>query len=268
MAGIQRGLGAMFQQIGQSMGQWEGQKKQAEQLAMERALRERQLELAELANERAEREDAAQQEQREFDRTFQMASVLPEGSDAQPEFAASLRKFGGGGMLKPTQSNVAMPNPMTGMPGPGVVVNNPTKPEVFTGTQPPQLRSSILSNTVRQEQNAAMMNYRIQDLQRKIEQADRMGDIASIRLLTTQLMAEIARDKAADSRTNTAVDNVAAWEKRALDYAKAVVGDDEWSSPAERQSNINAAIAEFEKKNPKPTTTAAPPPQKRSGISW
>lgn len=263
MAGIQAGLGAMFQSIGNSMGRWEQQKAQAQQIAMDRALKNRQLELAELENERQEREGAARIEQAEFDRTFQMANVLPEGSVAQPEFAASLRKFGGGGMLTPSRSNVSVPN-LRGIPGPAVAVNNPTLPETFTGTQPPALRNALIGAESRE--TIAAQRHALQEaaLREKIAEADRRGDRAAVAQSIAELRALTEQNKANATIANMGVDNQAAWENRALNHAKAIVGDSDYMEPEDRERRIIAAIDAWKKANPMPTGSAGT--SKKSGL--
>lgn len=264
MAGIQRGLGAMFQSIGQSMGKWEDQKKQNEQLAMQRALQARQLELAELRNEREEREADATIQQRDFENTMAIANVTPENSSVQPEFAAKLREHRMGGMLTPGQSYVSVPN-LRGIPGPITPINNPTLPEKFTGTMPPALRAAAQNNEARLSIAEQRNALQLAEIQRKIEAADRAGDLAGVRAETARLMMLITQQRMEQAGANMGADNNMARMREAREYAETVVGDMVFD-PIKRKQAIDAAIKQWLADNP-PTTAAPSRPSVTGGKS-
>jgi hypothetical protein len=274
MAGNQIGLGRMFQSIGQSMSQWGEQKRQAEAAAMQRALQARQLELQEQANERQKAELDAQLENAEFNRTLQVANVMPEGAALDATLSGQMKKHGMGGFIKPAAPET-LPIP-TGIHGGMTPVNIPM-PERMIATQPPGFRQADQRNQLLASQHVDNMGLKIQALQAKIEQQDRANDIAGLRASTAQLMALIAQTNSRQQGGNMDVDNNAAYENRALAYAKALIdGNIMLTDPVKRQAAMDAAIADWKSKNPPPagvSTGAAPatgrsagPGNGRSGI--
>lgn len=264
MAGNQLGLGRMLQSIGQSMGQWGEQKRQAEQAAMQRALQMRELELREQAAVREQAQIDEANEQNEFTRTFNVANATPEGAVLDPTLSGSMKKFGMGSFIKPAApATIPTINPMTGVGGPGVGVK---MPERMIATQPPGFRQADRRNDLQSAQFEANLNFKLQDLQRRIEAADRAGDIAGVRAQTAALMALIAKANQQQQGANIEEDNIGAWEKRALEYAKALVGDDITMLPEARAQAIEAAVAKWKAENPRPTGTVRQEAGRTSGL--
>lgn len=223
MAGNQMGLGMMLSQIGNNMANWGEQKREREQQAMQRALQQRQLELAEKKAEEDRLEREAADQHRRFERAFSMNNSLPGGTPLSPEIVKDWEEIGMGPFIAPgKKEEFSVPN-IHGMPSPLVGINGPAR---SIATAPPGLRQTELTNSRLTGQHEDTMAYRAEQLRLK-GLADQNSATASlIRALAAQTAANTGQQNSRQNSGNMNFDNIIAARKQAAAEANQWVPPD------------------------------------------
>jgi hypothetical protein len=220
MAGNQMGIGMMLSQIGQSMANWGDQKREREQAAIQRALQERQLELAELKAERDERAAEDARNHQRFERAFSMNNSLPGGTPLSPEIVKDWEEIGMGPFVAPgKKEQFSVPN-IHGIPGPLTGITGPAR---SIATAPPGLRQTDLTNARLRDQNAALNDYRNRSLGVREELGEKSATAALINALANQVRAQTGQGSASAGAGNMQFDNQMAARKQAILEADARV---------------------------------------------
>jgi len=218
------GLGGMMRQIGASMTNWEAQKKEAQQKALEIALKQRELQ--EQANYRTEslglqRQQLQQQQTKDdFARASGIAEMMGPGTPmTDPATTDLLRKQGFGSLITPGRQDVQVPIPnIRGISAPTTV----DMPDRWQGVMPPQLRAQLTANSRLTDQFEASMDFKLQQLQQMKELAEMRGDVAGIQAAAALINAEVAKMRGEQSGKMTPFQV----EQAAREYADSIVPAD------------------------------------------